>query len=197
MSSRLMHGVVLTTASVAAAAALAACGNSPSGTPTEPVSTSSAATSATTAPAWQAQYTPAQIAAYDAALVRWKAYRTALDEALAAGADTPGAEATFREYTAIAPALIAQLRSLQSQGIQVTTPPKPLWVKASRISGTNSLTLQECDDLAVEMQTKNGSPMQLRPKTRYGLTTVDMSRPQGKWLIYSASGSDTPCSPTL
>lgn len=197
MSSRLIHGVVLTTASVAAAAALAACGTSPSGTPRGPVSTSPAAASTAAAPAWQATFSPAQIAAYDAAVTRWKAYQVAANAIYAAGQDTPGAEATFKEYTAFAPVLIGELQRQAAAGVVDTAFAKPIWVKAASIHGTTSLQLEECDDISLEAGTKNGKPVPWHPKTRYALTTVDMSLVAGGWLIYTIDATQTPCVPTL
>jgi hypothetical protein len=194
-----MRPLALTAAGLAAAATLAACGNStPSTLPT--TSPTASSTPTVTAPAWQAAYSKAQIGAYDAALARWKAFETAYNQIVATGQDTPGAEATIKQYTAISGLLIFQLKQEQANGLQVAGS-KVLWVKATSIAKTaDSLTLEECADYTGIKVTKFGKPVAPANKAPRVLTTISMSKPKGyDWLVYSMNTdmSGKSCAPTL
>ena len=180
----------------------AACGGSDAEPNTEPSPTQST-TSASTSPsptqdtdAWKANYSPAQLKAYDAALQRFESYESRAEPIWAKGKATPEAEALFKEFFP-SPIWVGQWKKLQSyEQVEVKTSGTPsiYWSKAKSISDTaGSVEIVQCVDYTTVTSTQRGEPVKqydwiATPQRR----TITLQKPTGYgWLIYAVEDAST------
>lgn len=184
----------------------AACGggdpkSDPSPSPT--VSTSPASSPSPTSDAWKAQYGPAQVKAYDAALARWNEYEQQSEPIWARGKATQAAASLFKEYFP-SPAWQGEYRRLNSyeqSDVKVVGTPKVYWSKAKSVAGNGlSVEILQCVDFSDVKVTQAGKPAKTSKwTTTPHLRALSLSKPKGyDWLVYSygdPEGGKQKCTP--
>ena len=178
---------------VAACSADDAPGTRPSPSPlTESSTSTSSPSTAETPPAWESKYSPRELAQYREALRRWQEYSAKTEQIYKQGKDTPGAEAVFRQYTAIAPGLIADLkRTYDIGGLRIVRASKPISFKALSIE-SNRVVIGQCTDYADMVVTQNGQKVSdALPDHLHTTLRIEMEKPSGHdWTIFSIGGKD-------
>jgi hypothetical protein len=195
-----------------------ACGGD---APAEPVPTSSPSSSTVSSPsatptsssptsdpdAWRADFSAAQLEAYDAALARWDAYEARSEPIWAAGRATPAAERLFKEFfpSPIWNDQLEQLRVYERYQVQIAGIPRVLWSRAKSIGRAGgAVEIVQCVDYASTTTTQNGDPTEpIRSRKTPVAREISLSRPKGfDWLIYGINATpgrggkkDRPCNP--
>lgn len=173
-----------------------------SGTPT--TSSPSPTDPSPTETAWQDNYTPAQLDAYEAALSRYEEYETRSEPVWSAGKATDRAEAIFKQYY---PSPLWQgqdrlLASYEQGGVTRTGLADVYWSRAKSISDSgHSVVVNQCVDYTPIITEQNGKEAE-RPAWALepNLRTITLEQPEGSdWLIYgvvdASSGKARPCTP--
>lgn len=193
----------LVTATILAALTLGltACGDDDAPDPiprAEPSSTSSAPTEPTkptetaTTPAWEADYTPKQIRAYEAALQRFESYEQRSEPIWADGAATPAAEAVFKDYFP-SPQwqfLLRRLEDYEQVEVRSEGTAHVYWTRAKSITGDGlNVEIEQCVDYTSITNTQRGKTIEPDPwATHPRLRVIRLSKPEGyDWLIYQLS----------
>ncbi len=188
-----------------------ACGGD---APAEPVPTSSTSSSTDGSPsatptsssptsdpdAWRADFSAAQLEAYDAALARWDAYEARSEPIWAAGRATPAAEKLFKEFFPhpVWNEYWEQLKGYAAIDVSVAGTPQVLWSKAQSVSTSRtSVEIKQCVDYTPVVRTQAGEPIS-RPQPKPQTRTIVLNRPEGyDWLIYAVEelvqGKPKPC----
>ena len=162
--------------------------------PSEPTETLSSPAPATSSapPAWEEHFSASQLEQFRAALSRWQEYSAKARQIYKQGKDTPGAEAVFRQYTAIAPGLIADLkRTYDTGGLRIVRPSKAISFKALSI-GSNRVVIGQCTDYTDMVVTQNGQKVaDALPDHLQTTLRIEMEKPSGHdWTIFSIGGKD-------
>lgn len=206
-----LRRIAVTTVSIALLATTAACGggdDEPEATPTSSSAPTtqgpSPARPSPTETAWQDQYAPAQLDAYEAALSRYEEYETRSEPIWAAGEATDRAEALFKQYY---PSPLWQgqdrlLSSYQQGGVTRIGLADVYWSRAKSISDTGlSVVINQCVNYGPIVTEQNGKEAE-RPEwaLKPNLRTINLEKPEGSdWLIYgvvdASSGKARPCTP--
>lgn len=201
----------ITTAAVLAGLALtvAGCGsdNEPNTLPTEGASSStpppsSSPSPTSTAPAWQASYTPKQIKAYEEALQRWESYENRAESIWAKGKVTPAAEALFKDYFIVWQSQLNTLRFHEQVGDKVVGLPTVIRSRPSKVTafkGGINVTIQQCIDPST-VKVKHAAGAQVQEKNvgpyirRISLTKTDVKPYRVSELFDVTSGKTVkPC----
>lgn len=204
------------TATIAAAAALtmglAGCGGDdpdpiPSTSPSTSTSSSPSASPSADQDAWRSQYNAKQLAAYDAALLRWEDFESRSEPIWAKGKATPAAENLFKKYLPSPKWRIEfmKLETYEKAEVKISGTPDVHWSRASFIAkGATSVQIRQCIDYRAMTTTQHGKPTKpVATRQRPVLRELNLSKPSGyDWLIYgineSATGKpleDKPCNP--
>lgn len=203
----------LTLLSMLAMSTTACAGDDPETAPTDtPASSATNSTSEpTTEPtpstdpdAWRATFSPAQLEAYDAALVRWEEYESRSEPIWAKGEATPAAEKLFKEYFPH-PIWIdywEKLKTYEEVEVKTVGTPKIYWSKAKSVTKSGSgVQIRQCVDYAEVVGTQGGKPVVRYPWIeKPQLRTIYLSQPDGyDWLIFGvvdiSGGKNRPCTP--
>lgn len=131
-----------------------------SSTPSPSTPPSPAITS--TAPAWQAKYTPDEVAAFEAALQRWQSYESRSEGIWAAGKATRAAERLFQGYNG-SPSEYNRLVSYEAGDIQViglgtVLDSRPTAIELTGNAG--SITIRQCVDYSERKTMQAGEILQ-------------------------------------
>jgi hypothetical protein len=167
-------------------------------------STSPTSSPSPTSDAWKAQYSPAQLKAYNAALARWNEYEQQSEPIWARGKATQAAANLFKEYFP-SPAWQAQYRRLASYeqvDVKVNGTPGIYWSKATKISDNGlSVEITQCVDNTQIKVTQNGMPAKpVKAQQKPNIRVLSLSKPKGyDWLVYgiqdASSGKPKSCTP--
>ncbi|GAA0978852.1 hypothetical protein ENKNEFLB_01659 [Nocardioides aquaticus] len=203
--------IAVTTVSIALLATTAACGggdDEPEATPTSSSAPTTQSPSPTqpspTETAWQDQYAPAQLDAYEAALSRYEEYETRSEPIWAAGEATDRAEALLKQYfpSPLWQGRLRMLSSYEQVDVQVEGLADVYWSRAKSISDTGlSVVINQCVDyttVKVTQRREAAQPVEWQQKPN--LRTITLEKPEGSdWLIYgvvdASSGKPRPCAP--
>ena len=202
----------MTVAAIALTLAATACNDSSSNEPdplppetSTPTSSETPTSTPTKDPdAWRANYKPAQLKAYDAALQSWEEYETRSEPIWAKGKATPAAEQLFKEYFPH-PIWIdywERLKTYETAEVKTEGTPEVYWSKAKSITKSGSgVRIQQCVDYAAVVGTQNGKPVVRYPwMEKPQLRTIYLTQPDGyDWLIFGvvdiSEGKSRPCKP--
>ena len=206
-----LRRVAVTTVSIALLATTAACGGGDDEPEAKPPSSTAPTTQSLsptqpspTETAWQDQYTPAQLDAYEAALSRYEEYETRSEPIWAAGKVTDRADALFKQYfpSPLWQGRLRMLSSYEQVDVQVEGLADVYWSRAKSISDTGlSVVINQCVDYTTVKVTQRGEaawPVKWQQKPN--LRTITLEKPEGSdWLIYgvvdASSGKPRPCAP--
>lgn len=213
--SMLANGVRRHTVAVVGVSALgllaSACGGDAPAEPAPPSSPSSSTVASPSPPptsssptpdaeAWRADFSAAQLKAYDAALARWDSYEARSEPIWAAGRATPAAERLFKEFFPhpVWNEYWEQLKGYDAIDVWVAGTPEVLWSKALSVSTSRtSVEIRQCVDYSPVVRTQAGEPIS-RPEPKPQTRTILLNRPEGyDWLIYAVEelvqGKPKPC----
>lgn len=173
-----MKRTLIAAAALALAAAFAGCGGEPS---SDPSKSASPTASPTADPTWDNEFSPEQMANYEAARTRWEEFFTKSNEARRRGKDSPETKAMFNEYSLQGPGEYSVFLDLYVNGkVRLEVPPKVLWTNASKIEG-NTVIFNYCLD-QTDMRIVNAEGDVNPSKPPYlRLITVQMEKTSKGW----------------
>ena len=173
-----MKRTLIAAATLALAAALAGCGGEPT---SDPSKSPSPTASPTADPTWDNEFSPEQMANYEAARTRWEEFFTKSNEARHRGKDSPETKAMFSEYSLQGPGEYSVFLDLYVNGkVRLEVPPKVLWTNASKIEG-NTVIFNYCLD-QTDMRIVNAEGEVNPSKPPYlRLITVQMEKTSKGW----------------
>ena len=212
LTRRLVTGftLIVLVVSTAACAGESPGTGSPKGHATSATGTTSTETSPSTSPstpakdpdAWKAEFTPAQLDAYEAALRRFESYESRSEPIWAKGQATPAAERLFKEFFPH-PTWMSyweRLQGYEQVKVKIAGTPTVLWSEAQSVTESGSgVRIQQCVDYTPVIRTQAGSPIE-RPVPKPQTRTIYLSKPDGyDWLIFGVvelrKRKPEPCTP--
>lgn len=184
------RAAVVAVAFLAVASMAAACGNSQAD-PSPSTSPSAPTSSASTPPAWEANYDETQLSWYDEALQTWQDYDRRTAGIWAAGKATPEAMQLFEKYLVNPDRYYQQLRTLEASKITSKGTPKVLWTRAKSITSSKDtdkhgtvVKIEQCEDLEPVMSYQDGEPVKmLTPRDHPVILDVSVMRVGESWRI--------------
>jgi hypothetical protein len=190
-TSRRAYGALLTCACVVTMLATGCRADEEPGGQGLPPTTSSSGQpvteSVSPSPSWQGQFTPAQLADYEAALNRWSDYERDTEPIWAAGHVTDEARRLFQAYfvSPVWQKYLDRLTTYEGAGVTIEGLPTVFWSKAKRIATSNgegSVSIVQCVDYSSQIATQAGQ--QIEPIQEPALREATLDRTAGNpWLL--------------
>lgn len=200
------RAAVVAVAILAVAATATACGDSqadpsPSTSPSIPTS------SASTPPAWEAEFDETQRGWYDEALQTWQEYDRRTAGIWAAGKATAEARQLFEKYLVNPDKYYEQLRTLEASKITSKGTPKVLWTRAKSITSSKDtdkhgtvVKIEQCEDLKPVTSYQDGEPVEpITPREHPVIQDISVMRVGKVWKIaaYEVPQKAKECDPTM
>lgn len=189
-----MHRTFLPLALVLSGLLIGGCKEAPP-LPPRPQITSTPAESLTQGPGnWEAEFTKAELDAYEVVYARWTDYQAASRTFFRGGQANADSMELFEEYFYQPDVMQAQLEGYEKDKIKVVGETQVLWSRADRINLTARppvVVVQECINVARTSINVNGAnlPSKLRDPV---LQTITFSRDgQGPWQVFGFAGPST------
>lgn len=173
-----MKRTLIAAAMLALTAAFAGCGGEPS---SDPSKSASPTASPTADPTWDNEFTPEQMANYEAARARWLEFFNAYNKATQKPVDSPEVKAMFQKYSMQGLGEYSVFLDIYvNGGVRTQVPPELLWTNATKISD-KTVIFNYCLDLTNvrEVNTKGDVDPNEPPFLR--LITVQMDKTSDGW----------------